>query len=440
MKHKKSEKRLHIYLTRFHEKNMPIKNKKLKRPKCILKISCLFKEKESIKMLSAILIGSDNGIIAKDLNGFITSGNRSAEEIFEYKSNKMIGKSIDFLFPLSQFKNWRLNDDVNLKVKDKSHFIDEHICKKEKKRITVLNHAFPILNSNAEVIGTFFTTKTIAKQKKNQLALDEANNELSFQSDEIESNSEDLVISNKEKVNHVDELVITNEELLFQNEQKEKRAAELVIANEEKDKLEALNKKKLHLSLMETIGIARELVEMRDPYTAGHEQHVGDLAKAIGQEMGLDDHFQEGLMIAGYLHDIGKIIIPEAILCKPGKISVEEYNLIKNHVQAGYDLLKNVNFPWDISRSVLEHHERLDGSGYPNSLKGSQISLEGRIMAVADIVEAMSAFRPYRPSLGVENALEELERGRSRIFDEKVVDACLRLFRKKAYKIATTLN
>lgn len=174
---------------------------------------------------------------------------------------------------------------------------------------------------------------------------------------------------------------------------------------------------------------------MRDPYTAGHEQHVGDLAKAIGAEIGLNGHSQIGLMIAGYLHDIGKIIIPQEILCKPGKISPEEYSLIKNHVQAGYELLKNVSFPWEISRPVIEHHERLDGSGYPNGLRGSQISLEGRIMAVADVVDAMSAFRPYRPALGIEFALAEIERGRGSVYDEKVVDACLTLFREKAYEI-----
>ena len=247
----------------------------------------------------------------------------------------------------------------------------------------------------------------------------------------------------------VAELVIANKELLFQNEEKAKRAAELVIANEEKAKrvaelvianeekakLEAANIEKLYLSLMETIEISRQLVELRDPYTAGHEKHVGNLAKKIGAELGFDVRRQEALMIAGYLHDIGKIIVPVEILVKPGKITLQEYELIKNHVQAGYDLLKQVTFPWEIARPVLEHHERLDGSGYPNGLKGEEISMEGRILAVADVVESMASFRPYRAALGVERALAEIQRGRSILYDETAVDACLKLFNADGYEL-----
>lgn len=268
-----------------------------------------------------------------------------------------------------------------------------------------------------------------------------ANAELIYQNQEKAKRVAELVIANEEKAKRADELVIANEE-------KAKRAAELVIAMEVKakmvaelviSKLQAVNNEKLQLSLMETIDIARSLVELRDPYTAGHEKHVGDLAKAIGQEMGLDSAHQEGLMVAGYLHDLGKIIVPVEILSKPGKISPEEYGLIKNHVQAGYDLLKGVTFPWPVSHSVLEHHERLDGSGYPNGLKGDQISLDGRIMAVADVMDAIGCNRPYRSSLGIEKALAEIEGGRGRIYDEKVVDACVRLFREKGYVIPTAL-
>ena len=132
---------------------------------------------------------------------------------------------------------------------------------------------------------------------------------------------------------------------------------------------------------------------------------MGDLAEAIGAEIGLDEEHQQGLMAAGYLHDIGKIIVPIEILCKPTKLSPEEYNLVKNHVQAGYNLLKGVKFPWPITDPVLQHHERLDGSGYPNGLKEDQISLEGRIIAVADVIDAMGCNRPYRISPGIEKGL-----------------------------------
>ncbi len=289
-----------------------------------------------------------------------------------------------------------------------------------------------------------------------------ANEELVFQNNEKAKRVEELAIANKEKAKLAVDLVIANEELAYQNEEKAKRVAELVIANEEKakrahdlviaveekarlvaeliiSKLKAINSEKLQLSLMETIDIARQLVELRDPYTAGHEKHVGDLAKAVGAEMGFDKIRQEGLMVAGYLHDLGKIIIPVEILCKPGNISPEEYNLVKNHVQAGYELLKGVTFPWPIADSVLEHHERLDGSGYPNGLKGDQISIEGRILAVADVMDAMGCNRPYRTAPGIEKALAEIERGRGSVYDEQVVDACITLFREKAYAIPTAL-
>ena len=262
-----------------------------------------------------------------------------------------------------------------------------------------------------------------------------ANKELLFQNEEKAKRAAELVIANEEKAKRVAELVIANEE-------KAKRVAELVIANkellfqnEEKAKLEAANIEKLYLSLMETIEISRQLVELRDPYTAGHEKHVGNLAKKIGAELGFDVRRQEALMIAGYLHDIGKIIVPVEILVKPGKITLQEYELIKNHVQAGYDLLKQVTFPWEIARPVLEHHERLDGSGYPNGLKGEEISMEGRILAVADVVESMASFRPYRAALGVERALAEIQRGRSILYDETAVDACLKLFNADGYEL-----
>lgn len=186
---------------------------------------------------------------------------------------------------------------------------------------------------------------------------------------------------------------------------------------------------------METIGIARLLVELRDPYTAGHQNHVGDLAKAIAADLGFDAHYQEGIMIAGYLHDIGKIIVPIEILSKPGKLMKEEFTLVKNHVRTGYEIIVGLNFLWNIAQGIMEHHERLNGSGYPNRLKGDEISIDGRILAVADVVDAMSALRPYRASLGIEKALDEIERGRNTLYDPTVVDVCLKLFQEKSYKI-----
>lgn len=236
-------------------------------------------------------------------------------------------------------------------------------------------------------------------------------------------------------------LADANRELAFQGEERGKRAAELVIAkalDQAKDRHLAelaIANERLQLSLAETITLARRLVEMRDPYTAGHEEHVGDLAKAIGGELGLGENACEGLCVSGYLHDLGKIVVPAEILSKPSALSPEEYALVRNHVRASHDVLKGIGFPWPVARAALEHHERMDGSGYPNGLKGAGISTEGRILAVADTVDAMLSNRPYRPGLGVEEALGEIERGAGTLYDADVVAACLRLFREKGYRI-----
>ena len=186
-------------------------------------------------------------------------------------------------------------------------------------------------------------------------------------------------------------------------------------------------------SLEETVRAIALTVEMRDPYTAGHQRRVADLATAIAKQLGLPDEQVHGIHLAGVVHDLGKINIPAEILSKPGKITDLEFSLIKIHPQAGYDILKDINFPWLIAQMVLQHHERLDGSGYPQGLKGDAILLEARILAVADVVEAMSSHRPYRPGLGIEVALAEITKQRGIYFDPSVVDACLAVFREQHY-------
>lgn len=191
----------------------------------------------------------------------------------------------------------------------------------------------------------------------------------------------------------------------------------------------------LENAFMQSVAVATTLSEMRDPYTAGHERRVAEIAVAIGAELGFDTRRQEGLRVAGYLHDIGKITVPAEILSKPTRLAPIEYKLIKEHAQASYDVLKNVEFPWPVADVALQHHERMDGSGYPQGLKGEAILLEARILAVADTVEAMSSHRPYRPGLGIDQALAEIERGRGTAYDANVADACLKLFREKGYTI-----
>ena len=200
----------------------------------------------------------------------------------------------------------------------------------------------------------------------------------------------------------------------------------------------ALVKNQQHLaqlkdSLEDTVRAMAGLVEMRDPYTAGHQARVADLAAAIAKQMGLPEEQVHAIHLAGTVHDLGKIKIPAEILSKPGKITDLEFGLIKVHPQAGYDILKGINFPWPIALMVLQHHERFDGSGYPQGLKGEAILLEARILAVADMVEAMSSHRPYRPGLGIEIALAEITKQRGIYFDPQVVDACLALFCEQHY-------
>ena len=188
-------------------------------------------------------------------------------------------------------------------------------------------------------------------------------------------------------------------------------------------------------AFMRAVEVATTLSELRDPYTAGHERRVAEISVAIGTELGFDAQRQEGLRVAGYLHDVGKIAIPVEILSKPGKLNTIEFELIKGHAQASYEVLKDVDFPWPVAQVALQHHERMDGSGYPQGLKGDAILLESRILAVADVVEAMSSHRPYRPGTGIEQALAEIERGRGNAYDPVVADACLRLFREKGYQL-----
>jgi putative nucleotidyltransferase with HDIG domain len=191
---------------------------------------------------------------------------------------------------------------------------------------------------------------------------------------------------------------------------------------------------KLKRVLGQTVNALASALEKRDPYTAGHQQRVSQLARAIGQEMNLSQEQNEGIRIAGILHDIGKIYVPAEILSKPGKLTKTEFELIKTHSQVGYEILQGIEFAWPVARTVLQHHERLDGSGYPKGISGKEISIEAKILGVADVIEAMSSHRPFRPSLGLDITLEEISKNRGVLYDTDVADAALKLFTKKGFK------
>lgn len=183
--------------------------------------------------------------------------------------------------------------------------------------------------------------------------------------------------------------------------------------------------------LQQTVMALGRAIEMRDPYTDGHQKRVALLAEAIAKELGLPQDEADGIRIAALIHDIGTIRIPSEIICKPGPLNDIEFSIVKTHSQAGYDLVKEVPFPWPIGEMILQHHERLDGSGYPRGLKGDEILFAARILSVADVIEAMSAHRPYRPSQGLGRAMAEVQAGAGTRYDARVVEACVRVLNNR---------
>lgn len=204
-------------------------------------------------------------------------------------------------------------------------------------------------------------------------------------------------------------------------DQAARKAAEAALAQE---------KIKLVDQIRATVNSLSNVIEARDPFTAGHQTRVAHLAGAIAREMDLPSSVMDGLQFACQIHDIGKIAIPAEILTKPSALTTLESAMLRGHVQSGYDILRPLILPWPVAKIVLEHHERLDGSGYPNALKGDAISIEAKVLAVADTVEAMSSDRPYRQAIGLNAALSEIETNKGLLYDKDAVDACLTLFRR----------
>lgn len=193
---------------------------------------------------------------------------------------------------------------------------------------------------------------------------------------------------------------------------------------------------RLKRTVEETAVALSSALELRDAYTAGHQRRVAKLACAIAREIGVSENQIEGIRVAGTLHDIGKISIPADILSKPCKLSNLEYEMIKTHAQVGYELLKNIEFPWPVAQIVLQHHERMDGSGYPSGLSGDKTMIEARVLCVSDVVESMATHRPYREALGIDTALEEITKKRGVLYDDNAVDACVMLFKEKGFTFA----
>jgi putative two-component system response regulator len=241
----------------------------------------------------------------------------------------------------------------------------------------------------------------------------------------------ELLIENR----RLDELVKKqNAELLELNKNlEEKVRLKTLHLNERAQELKT-SYERIQLILEGTVLAMSKIVESRDPYTAGHEEQVARIACIIAQRMSLAKDQVEAIRIAGSLHDIGKIAVPSEILTKPGRLSRLEMEMVKTHSQNAYDILKTIEFPYPIAQIILQHHERMDGSGYPQGLKGEDILLEARIIGVADVIEAMSAHRPYRPALGIEIAIEEIANRRGTLYDTQVVDVCLSIYQAEGQK------
>ncbi|MEN6638398.1 MAG: HD domain-containing phosphohydrolase [Smithella sp.] len=256
----------------------------------------------------------------------------------------------------------------------------------------------------------------------------------------------------KDELLHTIRQMLTKAELVIENrrldELVKKQNAELLELNknlEEKVRLKTqhldqragelrASYERIRLILEGTVLAMSKIVESRDPYTAGHEQQVAKIACIIAKKLPLPDDQVEAIRVAGLLHDIGKIAVPSEILTKPGRLSRLEMEMVKTHCQNAYDILKTIEFPYPIAQIILQHHERMDGSGYPQGLKGDDILLESRIIGVADVIEAMSSHRPYRPAMDIEMALEEIAKFRDILYDASVVDACLNIYKAEGPK------
>lgn len=321
----------------------------------------------------------DCGIIASDLNNMVVYFNPGAEMIFGVNAGEIIGRNIMSLHGHDNATLGRIHKVLKtISNGDRTSFLIEREQDGTKKFISA--RASGIIDKQNKLAGYFLMINDITDRKRAEEELRKAHIDLERRVDE--------------------------------------RTRELA---------KAMN------GSIEAIALT---VEMRDPYTSGHQRRVAHLAAAIAEKLGIASEKVEGVHMAGLLHDIGKIKVPSGILSYPGQLSDAEFAIIKPHPVIGYNILKGIDFPWPLADIVLQHHERLDGSGYPLGIKGNAILQQAKILSVADVVEAMSSHRPYRPSLGIERAIGEITSKKGRFYDPDAVDACVALFKEEQYSFA----
>jgi PAS domain S-box-containing protein/putative nucleotidyltransferase with HDIG domain len=370
-----------------------------------LKFQKAEKELRQAKEYAEFLFKSTpNAIFTTDVNRIVTSWNNKAAEITGYSGNEIIGKQCT-VFADTPCKDMCAVFSDNV---EKPIFNAEcSIKRKDGKIIVIAKNAKLLKDEQGNVIGAIESFEDITGRKKEEQSFQK-----SYQNLEIQVRERTIELSK------------INEALLVEIMQRKKVQKNFEDGNE-----------KLQRVLNETISALAFTVEKRDPYTAGHQERVTQLAEAIAKQMKLSPAQILGVKTAAMIHDIGKICVPAEILSKPSKLTTYEFNIIKAHPEVGYDILKEIEFPWPVSSIVAQHHERLDGSGYPNALKGDEILIEAHILIVADVVEAMASHRPYRPALGIERALDEIISKKGLLYNPEVVSACISLFMEQGFKL-----
>ena len=360
--------------------------KKVKESSEISSSSTLKELKENYKILTESVL---EGIMILDFTGKVLFANKSAAKMFGYKkSEEGIGKNA-FDFISTEHKDLVKKDLARVYGGEWGFLTNYKVVTKEGKEFWVetLGRKIKYHGKPADLT----VLRDVTKRKEMEDALKKA--------------KEELEIKVKERTSELQESC-----------------------------------EKLQRLLKETVSALASAVEVKDPYTAGHQQRVAELACAIAKEMGFSEKQISGLEVAAIIHDIGKIHVPAEILTKPGGLTQDEINMINTHPQYGHDILKEIEFPWPVAEIVLQHHERMDGSGYPNKLSGKNILMEARVIGVADVVEAMSTRRPYRSALGLDKALEEISEKKGTVYDTKVAEACSRLFKEKRFKLTQEIK
>ncbi len=333
---------------------------------------------KSVYLNNILKSSVDNGIIATDVYCNIKYFNPAAEKLLGLKEDDVLGRDLRQVLNQGECDQLDFDKVIEIVSKAKSHtVICEHLVQGKTRYIQA--QSFEIIDDDGALNGFSLMLRDITARTNAEIDLRRTNDAL-----------EQRVLERTEK---------------------------------------------LAKAMEGTITAMAYAVEMRDPYTSGHQRRVADLATAIAVELGMEEDEVEGIQMAAQLHDIGKIRVPFDLLSYPGKLSKEEFALLKPHPVVGYDILKNIDFPWPIAEIIVQHHELMDGSGYPKGLSGDEIIMSARVVTVADVVEAMSSHRPYRPALGTVRALAEIKSGAGSRYDQQVSDACIRVFEKNKYEI-----